>query len=139
MRYLISVFFVINVLFSSAQDGKIRGIVVEDKNGETLVGVTVVIKGTTTGAATDLDGQFTIEVPPGTYDLQVSYISFQTLIIEKIIVRPDEVTLLNDIRLKESNLELDEVTVTAEVLRTTEAALNTIRKQSASIMDGISS
>ncbi len=139
MRYLISVLFVINVVFSSAQDGKIRGIVVEDKNSETLVGVTVIIKGTTTGAATDLDGQFTIDLPAGTYDLHVSYISFQTLIVENITVRPGEVTLLNNIRLKESNLELDEVTVTAEVLRTTEAALNTIRKQSASIMDGISS
>ncbi len=129
----------INVVFSSAQDGKIRGIVVEDKSGETLVGVTAIIKGTTTGAATDLDGQFTIDVPAGIYDLQVSYISFQTMVVEKIAVRPGEVTLLDNIRLKESNLELDEVTVTAEVLRTTEAALNTIKKQSASIMDGISS
>jgi TonB-dependent receptor len=139
MRYLLSIFFIVYISISSAQVGKIRGKVVDDKSSETLVGVTVLIKETATGAATDLDGQFTIDIPAGTYDLQISYISFQTLIIENINVQPGEITLLNDIRLVESTLELDEVVVTAEVIRTTETALNTIKRQSASIMDGISS
>ncbi|MDD4144353.1 MAG: carboxypeptidase-like regulatory domain-containing protein, partial [Prolixibacteraceae bacterium] len=118
MRYLLSIFFIVYISISSAQVGKIRGKVVDDKSSETLVGVTVLIKETATGAATDLDGQFTIDIPAGTYDLQISYISYQTLIIENINVQPGEITLLNDIRLVESTLELDEVVVTAEVIRT---------------------
>ncbi len=139
MRILFFILFSSVAILTTAQNGKIRGTVFDDKTGETLVGVAIVIKGTVNGTSTDLDGQFTLDVAPGTYNLQVSYISFQTLSIENLTVKAGEVTLLGEIRLKESTLNLEEVVVTAEVIRTTEAALNTLKKQSATIMDGISS
>ncbi|RIH64623.1 TonB-dependent receptor [Mariniphaga sediminis] len=139
MRYLFSIFFSFITLLSVAQNGKIRGTIVDDKTGETLVGVAVLVKGTTTGTASDLDGQFTLDVAEGSYDLQISYISFQTLTVGDVQVKAGEITLLDNLRMKESTLELGEVVVSAEVIRTTEAALNTIKKQSASILDGISS
>lgn len=138
MKILIVVFFILISVFSQAQQGKIRGTVFDEKTGETLVGVTVVVKGTTTGTATDLDGQFSLDVNPGTYELQISYISYQTLNVSAITVKADDVALLENLRMKESTLEIDEVVVTAEAIRTTEAALNTLKKQSAVIMDGIS-
>ena len=124
------------MLFRS--QGKIRGTIFDDKTGETLVGVTVLVAGTATGTATDLDGQFTLDLAPATYELQISYISYQTLNVKDIQVKTGEVTLLENLRMKESTLEINEVVVTAEAIRTTEAALNTIKKQSAVIMDGIS-
>ena len=50
-----------------------------DEQGEPMIGVTVMVKGTTTGAVTDFDGNFTIEdVPAGASELQVSYIGYET-------------------------------------------------------------
>lgn len=62
---------------ASAQQYKLRGTVTDGNNGETLIGATVVMKGTTTGATTDLDGRFEIltnELPP--YTLVISYIGY---------------------------------------------------------------
>lgn len=138
MRSLITLFFLLTSICTFAQEGTIRGMVFDDKTGETLVGVTIVIQGTATGTTTDLDGQFSIDLPAGDYNLQLSYISYQNLMIENVAVKANEVTLLNNIRLKESTLELGEVVISAEMVRTTEAAINTIKRQSVTIMDGIS-
>ena len=138
MRRLITLFFLFTSIYTFAQEGTIRGTIFDDKTGETLVGVTIVIQGTTTGTTTDLDGQFSIDLPEGEYNLQLSYISYQNLLIENVAVKANEVTLLNNIRLNESTLELGEVVVSAEMIRTTEAAINTIKRQSVTIMDGIS-
>ncbi|MTI19653.1 hypothetical protein E1176_01325, partial [Fulvivirga sp. RKSG066] len=50
-----------------AQKGTIRGSVIDNTTGEPLFGVTAVIAGTTTGAASDFDGKFEIQIEPGTY------------------------------------------------------------------------
>lgn len=139
MRSLITLFFLLTSICTFAQEGTIRGMVFDDKTGETLVGVTILVQDTTMGTTTDLDGQFSIDLPVGDYNLQLSYISYQNLMIENVQVNANEVTLLNNIRLNESTLELGEVVVSAEMIRTTEAAINTIKRQSVTIMDGISS
>ncbi|MBW6537159.1 MAG: TonB-dependent receptor, partial [Mariniphaga sp.] len=138
MKILYVILFILISVFSQAQQGMIRGTIFDDKTGETLVGVTILVVGTTTGTATDLDGQFTLDLAPGTYELQISYISYQTLNVNNIQVKAGEVSLLENLRMNESTLEIGEVVVSAEMIRTTEAALNTIKKQSAVIMDGIS-
>ena len=135
--FLLSLLMLFSVL-SSAQKGTIRGTVYDDKTGESLVGVTVLLKGTTTGSITDLDGEFSIQADPGNYDLRISYISFQTMVIEDVEVKPGEVTLLPELRLKESNLELQEVVVSATAIRSSESALTTVKRKSATIIDGIS-
>jgi hypothetical protein len=124
-------------LISYAQNGTIRGSVIEDATGEPLMGVTVVIEGTTTGAATDFDGKFEISIAPGTYNLQVSFISFQKVSISSVVVKQTEITVLNNIRLKEDVAELSEVVITAEALKTTEEALLTVKQKSANLLDGI--
>lgn len=121
-----------------AQKGTIRGIVVEDATGETLIGTTVQILGTTIGTITDLDGNFSLSVSPGTYDIKVSYISYQDVLIEKVKVSDGQVVLLNNLRLKDADLKLSEVVVTAEAVRSNEIALMNIRKNSSGMLDGIS-
>lgn len=121
-----------------AQDGKISGTVLDDATGETLVGVTIIIQGTTTGTITDLDGKFTLSVPGGDYPLQISYISYAKRVIEAVHVSPGEINLLGDIRLGESTVELEEVVIKAKAVRTTEAALQTVKRKSTVMLDGIS-
>ena len=56
------------------QSSVVKG-VVKDSNGEPLLGVNVLVKGTTIGAVTDIDGNFSFEAPAGC-TLVISYIGF---------------------------------------------------------------
>lgn len=57
---------------------KVTGIVTEGSTGEPLVGVTIKVKGTSTGAISDLNGRFSISVPNLKSTLIFSYIGFKT-------------------------------------------------------------
>ncbi len=66
-------FLAIGMAFSQTQ---VRGIVVDEK-GEPIIGASVLVKGTTSGASTDIDGKFTLSAPsPST--LVVSYVGMKT-------------------------------------------------------------
>ena len=60
-----------------AQSRRVRGKVV-DENGEPMIGVYVLVSGTSTGAVTDLDGNFSLDVPSGS-TLEISCIGYKTL------------------------------------------------------------
>ncbi|HNW58081.1 MAG TPA: TonB-dependent receptor [bacterium] len=94
--------------------GKIAGSVTDSATGQGLPGANVLIKGTSLGAVTDLDGHYTIlNVPPGTYDLQISFIGFSPVTVTGVKVNIDLTTNQN-IRLKEQSLVGEEITVRAE-------------------------
>ncbi len=139
MKYFLVALFTLISVFTYAQKGILRGTIYDDETGESLVGATVVIKGTTTGTTTDLDGKFSLELPAGTYDIQLSFISYQTMTIEKVEIRPEKVEVLENLRLKSSSMELNTVVVSAKMVRTTETALQTMKKKSVAMIDGISS
>jgi len=139
LKHLLAVLFITLSSVALAQQGKIRGSVIEDSNGEPMIGANVVIKGTSNGAVTDLDGQFTINAQPGTYDIQVSFVTFQAITIEGVEVKAGEVSLVGTVRLQEEKSELQEVVVTAKAIRTTEAALMTVKRKAPGMIDGISS
>ena len=61
---------------ASAQGVKVKG-VVTDPTGETVIGASVKVKGTSQGTVTDFDGNFNLEVTPGT-TLVISYIGYKT-------------------------------------------------------------
>lgn len=124
--------------FAFAQNGTIRGAVYEEKTGEPLFGVSVLVKELSTGAVTDFDGKFEIQVTPGTYSVQVSYISYTTLELTTVVVNAGQVNVLNDILMKEDASELETVTVQAAAIRTTESALMSVKRNSPNVMDGIS-
>ncbi|MBI5648630.1 MAG: TonB-dependent receptor [Ignavibacteriae bacterium] len=95
--------------------GKIAGKVTDAKTGEGVPGVNIVIVGTTLGAATNLDGDYTIlNVPPGTYELRASSIGYAPVLTKNVKVNIDLTARIN-IQIGESVVELkDEVVVTAE-------------------------
>ncbi|WP_423805003.1 carboxypeptidase-like regulatory domain-containing protein, partial [Parabacteroides johnsonii] len=80
------------------------GTVTDASTGETLIGVNVVIKGTTQGTVTDLDGKFSIEVT-GKDEIEVSYIGYKTQTIEV-----GDLGILN-VKMEGDNEVLDEVVV----------------------------
>ncbi|WP_195341501.1 MULTISPECIES: SusC/RagA family TonB-linked outer membrane protein [Bacteroides] len=77
--------------------------IVTDEAGEPLVGVSVLVKGTTLGSITDLKGRFSLDVPEGS-TFEISYIGYKTQIVKA------ERTPMN-IVLKEDTQKLDEVVV----------------------------
>ena len=83
----------------------IKGKVLEHENGEPIIGATVLIKGTTVGTSTDLDGTFAIPVELG-----------KTLVVSFIGKTSQEVKVESDkfltIKLKNDQIQMDEVVVT---------------------------
>jgi TonB-linked SusC/RagA family outer membrane protein len=79
--------------------------VVTDEKGESIIGASVVIKGTSNGFITDVNGKFSIDVPDDNTVLQVSYIGYITQNITAGSQRSLYVTLI------ENASELDEVVV----------------------------
>lgn len=138
MKKLFAIILIISSYQVFAQNGTIRGTIIDESNGETIIGANVAILNPLQGTSTDLDGQFSLSVAPGTYKVQVSFISYQNVVIDQVVVNSGEVTSLGTIRMSSGSLELDEVVVTATATRRSEAALNTMKKKSATMMDGIS-
>lgn len=67
---------------ANAQNRTVTGTVMDPVLGEGVPGATVLIKGTTRGVATDLDGKFTIQVQPGDQILVVSFVGYNTKEVE---------------------------------------------------------
>jgi len=63
-----------------AQKGSISGNI-SDADGP-LIGATVLVKGTSIGTSTDFDGNFTLNINPGTYDLEASYVGYGSQVVE---------------------------------------------------------
>lgn len=89
-----------------AQTSKISGIVYDASDKEPVVGASVLVKGTTLGAVTDIDGKFTIvNVPATAKQLRVSFIGMKTV---EVPIKSD-----NKIILEADSKVLDEVMVVA--------------------------
>jgi TonB-dependent receptor len=120
------------------QPGSISGKITDKSNNEELIGANVIVVGTTIGASTDLDGKFNIKgLQPGKYSIKVSYISYQSVTVENIDVKENQTTSIN-ISLTTASTELEEVVVTAEALRNSEASVLKILQKSDGISDGVS-
>jgi len=70
--------------------GKIQGKVTDLQTGEPLIGANVLVVGTSFGAATDVNGVFTINnLDPGVYSLKTSYLGYKTVTVSNIRVSVD--------------------------------------------------
>lgn len=76
-----------------------------DQQGEPLIGVNILVKGTTAGTLTNIDGEFTLEAPTASSELQISYLGYQT---QNIKVGNGQ---LGVITLEEMAQNIDEVVV----------------------------
>ena len=124
--------FMIN---ASVYGAAIRGTVVDKNTHEPLIGAAIQVSGTTTGAVTDLDGNFELAgLRNGTHQLIISYISYITQTLE---VAVEGVTTIQ-VEMQSDNQQLGEVVVTAEVKRNTEMALLSQQRKGLVVQTGVS-
>lgn len=106
--------FVFASLVYGGTTGKIAGIIKDKDTGEPLPGVTVMIEGTTMGAAANEKGEyFILNVPPGVYKLKATLIGYAPVEFENVSVSIDLTTTI-DFELVSEAVEVRGVTVTAE-------------------------
>jgi hypothetical protein len=86
----------------------LSGIITDEINGETLIGVNVIINELKTGTVTNEYGFYSITLPKGTYTVTISYLGFGDL-NETVIL---EQNIRKNFIIKESNVQLNEVVVT---------------------------
>ncbi|MBI5215947.1 MAG: TonB-dependent receptor [Ignavibacteriae bacterium] len=113
----ISVFFSILFLggfLHAGTKGILDGKVIDKDTDDPLIGVSVLIIGTSIGAATDVEGRFMISnVDAGTYDVRFTSVGYQSTVMRGVVIRPDLRTTLT-VTLSQSTLELKEMEITAE-------------------------
>ena len=99
--------FLGGIIPAFAQQGgkKITGQVI-DENKEPMIGVSILIVGTSTGTVTDFDGNYTLNVPQGNKELQFSYVGYET----KIVALPTSGSVLN-VQMKSDSQVLSDVVV----------------------------
>ena len=138
IRLILSALSVLLASMASAQNGSITGKVLDAATGEAVVGANAVIQGTTVGASTDIDGNFTIpNLRPGKYTVAVSFITYKTHVIPDLVVEPGKITSV-EIQLNEDATELEEVVVTGARTVNTDLNLVAAIKESKLVVSGIS-
>lgn len=94
--------------------GKIAGKIIDKNSGEPLIGANVWVVDTHLGSSTDVLGRyFILQIPPGKYELKISYIGYQQVIVKNVTVQFDLTTQI-DIQMESDVLETEEVVIVAE-------------------------
>lgn len=99
---------------SAGVTGKIAGKITDVQTGSPLPGANIQVAGTQLGAASDLSGEYVIlNVTPGTYTLNISFIGYSNHLIEDVKVNADLTSRIN-VALEPSVIEGNEIIVTAD-------------------------
>lgn len=125
-------------IFLSAQNGIIRGQIIDGENGEPLFSANAVIKGTLIGTTTDFDGNFELNAAAGIYTIEYSFIGMSSLLVTEVKVMAGEVTVVDAVKLEPASSQLAEVVITSEAVRNSEASLVTVKRKSTNLIDGVS-
>ena len=121
-KLVISILLLILTSTVMAQTGTVKGTVTDAKSNESLIGTTVMLKGTTIGTTTDFDGNYLIpKVQPGKHILVISFISYDPQEME-IEVKANEEKVIN-VKLQPATIEVEGVEVVAKANRETESML----------------
>ena len=133
---LLSIFILIFSTFYA--QSKIIGKVIDEEFNETMPFANVLVKGTNIGVTTDFDGNYSINVQPGTYTLVFSFVGYRTKELTDIKVGQNDIKEIT-VNLSSSSVGLEEVIISVSVQKNTEQALLMMQKKSANLMDGLSS
>jgi outer membrane receptor protein involved in Fe transport len=137
MRKILMFFVFLSVGAQVFAKGKITGKITDAKTGEAIIGATIIIKETTSGAASDIDGNFTVPIEPGEYDIEIKYTGYQAKELSKVAVTNDQETVMN-ILLAESNSQLQEVVVQSSLKKENIGAMIIYQKNANTVAQVVS-
>ena len=122
-----------------SQKGTLRGQITDRKNGETIPFANIYNKDNLSqGTTSDLDGNFTLKLEPGTYQIVISSTGYAD--IEKTLIFEKDKTIIENIALGESNEVLVEFQIVAEKKASnTMAAFDREKMKATNMVDGTSS
>ena len=142
MRRFFIALFIITILgiqaVAMAAGGSISGTVTDAQSGDPLIGANVIVATTSLGAATDVDGHFTIKnVPAGTYTLNVTFIGYQAKQVEGVQVQDGLQTKVT-IQMASAAVEGETVVVEEEADRNSVSRIVMEQRNSSNIQDAVS-
>ena len=107
--------------------GKLRGRVVDRESGEVLVGANVSLAGTGLGAATNVNGEYTIiNVPAGVYSVKGTFVGYTSVTVSNVRVLND-LTTVQDLGLPSQAVAMQAVEIVAERPLVNKSATNAVR------------
>jgi hypothetical protein len=112
-RLLISLVLLVHITASAQQNGDkftLNGYIKDANNGETLIGATLLIRELSIGATSNEYGFYAIDVVPGTYTIEYSYLGYDSK-VENVTI--NGITTI-DIELGEASTAIEEVVITAK-------------------------
>lgn len=130
MKKLLPVLFFIfaQLLTAQGSEGIIKGTAVDKISQQPIPGVNIIIEGTTIGAATDIDGNFSIEnVEPGIYRVRASAVGYMQSVKTDVVVnsaRPTELLF----ELSETVFEFEDVTVSSDFFESEPTEVVSLKK-----------
>ncbi|MBK9147006.1 MAG: carboxypeptidase-like regulatory domain-containing protein [Flavobacteriales bacterium] len=135
-----NLFLVLSIALSFsllAQKGTVAGTITTNEGGklQPMPFVNVVLKGTTTGATTDLDGRFSFQAEPGTHVLQVSFVGYESA--ERAITVAAGGTVRADMDLKGLAIAIEQVEVVTTRRTESEAAVVMETRKSEQVVNGV--
>ncbi|MGV1011170.1 MAG: TonB-dependent receptor [Flavobacterium sp.] len=132
-KITINLFSIMFLLMATAMfsQGKIKGTVSDNELNGALPGVNVLVKGSTTGASTDIDGKFLLTTTATSGQVVISYVGFKSQTVS-FTVKNGETVDLGSIKLVSNSNQLEEVVVKSSLIdiakdRKTPVAVSTIR------------
>ena len=139
MKKLLTVILllVVSIAFSQSK-GTISGTVF-DKEAENspLPFANVFIKDSSIGVTTEFEGEYFIQVDPGTYTLVFSFIGYETIEVENVIVKEGENIVINKTMNASQGVSLDEILISGSTKKESETALLTEQKKAVEIKQSI--
>jgi outer membrane receptor for ferrienterochelin and colicin len=135
-KFFLTIFFLVASVSLHAQKGKIAGAIIDGEYNEPLAFANIIVKGTAIGTSSDFDGKYVLELEPGTYTIQYSFIGYDTQELTDVVVKANAVNTI-DITLNTNTLKT--IVITTTVKKNTEAAVLNYQKKSATLLDGLSS
>ena len=132
-------FTCILISYTFSQNASLSGKITDSKTNEALFGAKVILQGLGKGAVTDGDGNYSLKgLSAGTYILEARNETYNNLILTEIKLKENENLVLN-IPLDKVVLEFGPVTVKAKVNRESTTEILRLQRNSATVVDGITS
>lgn len=129
--------FVVTTVYG--QTGVINGTIKNNLSQEVINGVTIRIVGTSQAVSSNHLGNFEIQkIEPGIYNLQISSLTYQTLLIEDLKVEADKIQTLHLELSPKAESSIEEVVISATRLHNTNMAVLTEIKAAHQVVSGIS-